>query len=111
MRFQEIGWAGEFDGIWACASLLHVPKAEMDDVFRRLIRALKPGGLWFMSFKQGTGEGVRNGRFFNDYGEDELRALIDDQKQLILLRLWTTPDVRKGREQEQWTNAVVSRRR
>jgi SAM-dependent methyltransferase len=111
MRFQEIEWAAEFDGIWACASLLHLPRIEMDDVFRRLIRALKPGGVWFMSFKQGTGEGVRAGRFFNDYREDDLRALIDNYKQLMLLQLWTTQDVRKGRGQEKWTNAVVRRRR
>lgn len=109
MRFQEIEWADEFDGIWACASLLHVPRAEMDDVWRRLIKAVKPGGVGFMSFKQGRGEGVRNGRFFNDYDEEELRALIEAREQLALLRLWATLDVRKGREREMWTNAVVRR--
>ena len=111
MRFQEIEYADEFVGIWTCASLLHVPRAEMDDVWGRVIRALKPGGVWFMSFKKGAGEAVRNGRFFNDYDEEELRALIEVHPELELLRLWTTQDTRKGREQEQWTNAVVRRRR
>jgi len=97
MRFQEIEWADEFDGIWACASLLHEPRTEMDDIWRRLIRALKPGGVWFMSFKQGAAEGVRSGRFFNDYGEDELRALLDEHEQLTLLRLWTTQDAHGAR--------------
>jgi DnaJ-domain-containing protein 1 len=60
MRFQEIEWVEEFDGIWACASLLHEPKAEMDAVWRRMIKAVKPGGVWFMSFKKGRGEEVRN---------------------------------------------------
>jgi hypothetical protein len=45
IQFQEIDWTGEFDGIWTCASLLYVPRAEMDDVWHRLIRALKPGGV------------------------------------------------------------------
>jgi 2-polyprenyl-3-methyl-5-hydroxy-6-metoxy-1,4-benzoquinol methylase len=109
MRFQEIQWVEEFDGIWACASLLHVPKIEMDEVWRRLINALKPGGAWFMSFKKGQGESIRKGRFFNDYEEQELRALIEKQQDIELLQLWTTRDVRRGREQEQWTNAIVRR--
>ena len=109
MRFQQIEWADEFDGIWACASLLHVLRTEMNDVFRRLIHALKPGGVWFMSFKRGAGEGVRKVRFFNVYREDDLRTLIYEHKQLTLLQLWTTKDLRIGREQEQWTNAVVRR--
>ena len=85
MRFQEIQWVEEFDGIWACASLLHVPKIEMDQVWRRLINALKPGGAWFMSFKKGQGESIRKGRFFNDYEEQELRALIEKQQDIELL--------------------------
>jgi hypothetical protein len=64
-----------------------------------------------MSFKKGAGEAVRDGRFFNDDDEDELRALIDGHRELELLRLWTTHDVRKGRELAQWTNAVVLKRR
>ena len=85
MRFLEIQWVEEFDGIWACASLLHVPKIEMDEVWRRLINALKPGGAWFMSFKKGQGESIRKGRFFNDYEEQELRALIEKQQDIELL--------------------------
>jgi hypothetical protein len=64
-----------------------------------------------MSFKQGTGGGVRKGRIFNDYGADELRTLINVYKQLELLQLWTMQDVRMGREREHWTNAVVRRQR
>ena len=111
MRFQDIEWTDGFDGIWACASLLHVPRTEMDDVWHRLIRAVKPGGVWFMSFKKGAGEAVRNGRFFNDCGEDELLALVEGHRELELLRLWTTWDVRKRRGHEQWANAVVGKRR
>jgi 2-polyprenyl-3-methyl-5-hydroxy-6-metoxy-1,4-benzoquinol methylase len=110
IRFQDIDWVAEFDGIWTCASLLHVPRAEMEDAWRRLIRALKPGGVWFMSFKNGSGEAVRNGRLFNDYDEDALRALIETHPELEILRMWTTLDVRPGRSHEQWTNAIVFRK-
>lgn len=45
LRFQDVAFDQEFDGIWSCAALLHVQKAEMKDVLRRLIRSLKLGGL------------------------------------------------------------------
>ena len=48
MRFEQIEWHNQFNGIWACASLLHVSKAEMADIWHRLIRALKPSGAWFV---------------------------------------------------------------
>lgn len=65
-RFQEIVWEERFDGIWAEASLLHVPRAELADVLTRIRRTLKPGGLLQASFKAGETEGHdRFGRYFN----------------------------------------------
>lgn len=52
LRFQEIAWRQAFDGIWACASLLHVPSAELPDVMHRLGRAMKPGGIRYASFNR-----------------------------------------------------------
>jgi hypothetical protein len=53
LRFQELACESLFDGIWACASLLHVPRREVDEVFARFARALRVGGAWYMSFKFG----------------------------------------------------------
>lgn len=64
--FQEIEWDQKFDAIWAEASLLHVPRAELPDVLVRVMRSLKPGGLLQASFKAGQREGHdRFGRYFN----------------------------------------------
>lgn len=66
IRFQEIDWQERFDGIWAEASLLHVPRAELADVLARIRRALRPGGLLQASFKAGETEGHdRFGRYYN----------------------------------------------
>jgi len=66
VRFQEIGWQDRFDGIWAEASLLHVPRAELGDVLARLRQALRPRGILQASFKAGEAEGHdRFGRYFN----------------------------------------------
>jgi len=71
MRFEEVDWRGEFDGIWACASLLHVPRGAFKAVALRLCAALKPAGAWYMSFKFGQGERVSVGRLFIDHTDAE----------------------------------------
>jgi SAM-dependent methyltransferase len=75
-RFQDVDWQGRFDGVWACVSLLHVPRAELPDVLRRLALALKPGGVLYASFKHGRGEREHEGRRFTDLDETGLDALL-----------------------------------
>jgi SAM-dependent methyltransferase len=76
MTFDEIGFRNEFDGVWAAASLLHVPSQEMEESLRKLIQALKPNGILFMSFKYGRGEHQYDARFYSYYGRKEIRALL-----------------------------------
>jgi len=56
MRFQDVDDTARFDAIWACASLLHVPQAELPQVLGQLWHSLKPGGVFYLSFKLGEGE-------------------------------------------------------
>ena len=49
--FQDVSEEAAYDGIWCCASLLHVPSDEMPEVLGQLWRALKPGGSLFATFK------------------------------------------------------------
>jgi cyclopropane fatty-acyl-phospholipid synthase-like methyltransferase len=66
MRFQDLQAVETFDGVWAEASLLHVPRAELPDVFSRIRRALKPGAVLHASFKSGEAEGHDGfGRYYN----------------------------------------------
>lgn len=106
-RLQDVQYQQYFDGIWACASLLHVPVKELPDVFHRLVRALKPRGVIYCSFKYGQGEHEKQGRKFTDMDETELQILVDKVDGLIIKELWTTADRRPGREQEQWLNGVL----
>jgi SAM-dependent methyltransferase len=110
MRVQEIDWSRQFDGIWACASLLHVSGAELPAVMRRLAHALKPGGLLYASFKYGEGEQVRNGRQFIDLDEIGLADLLRQTPELIEVETWVTGDVRPGRESERWLNTLLQTR-
>lgn len=66
LRFEALDAEAAYVGVWACASLLHVPAATLPDILSRIYRALRPGGAFVASFKAGTGEGRDGmGRYYN----------------------------------------------
>lgn len=93
-----------YDGIWACSSLLHVAKDELPALIAKYTVALKPGGAFYLSFKLGTHEGMRNGRWFTDMTEYSIRSVMADIDDLSVQSISTTTDVRPGRGTEQWLN-------
>lgn len=109
MAFEDMTFENCFDGVWACASLLHVPSSQIHAVFQRFERALKPGGLWYLSFKLGKGERWYEGRFFHDFDEARLSDAMSAHPQLDIVNLWQTDDL-KHRSQGRWLNALVTKR-
>ena len=110
LSFDALDFDSEFDGIWACASLLHIARRDLNGVLVRLTRALKPNGVVYLSFKLGDAERVEQSRFFNDLNEPLLRTILASHPQLDLVRLWITEDVRNDRRGRQpWLNAIVRR--
>ena len=108
--FQRISDIEKYDGVWANASLLHCPKSEIRSIFKRLIAALKLGGVWFMSFKMGESESFDDrGRFFNNYTEHSLKILITSFDELVLQNLWVSISETQNGTQE-WVNAIVCKR-
>lgn len=98
-----------YDGIWACASLLHLKKQELLPVMRELGKALRPGGVMYASFKYGEFEGERNGRFFTDFTPEGFREFMKDIPEFEIEECWVTGDVRPGRRDERWLNLILSR--
>ncbi len=107
-RFQDLTYRDAFDGIWACASLLHVPSDELNDVFKRLHHALKIGGVCFMSFKRGNGERMDDGRQYIDFTQVVLRERLSSISGFAIICIWSTDDL-SGRSDVQWLNALVKR--
>ena len=72
----------EFDGVWACASIIHIPKKFLKKVLLELRRILKINGLLFVSVKEGSGERMvkddygNKKRFFSFFKKDELVGLF-----------------------------------
>ena len=107
--FEDLSFQEEFDAVWACASLLHVKKADMDAVMMKVSRALTDGGILYASFKYGNSERLCNGRFFNDYTEADLDVLLNEKNRLSLLQYWITEDVRPERAGERWLNFIAKK--
>jgi len=107
IRYQQLQLKNTYDAIWACASLLHCPKSQIEYVMQNCIDALQEGGVFYFSFKQGDGERLdERGRFFNDYTLVSLNALIAKFDELEIIDVWqaTTP----LRDQDQtWINGLV----
>jgi len=106
-EFGEVEWVSEFDGLWACASLLHVRRQNIDSVIERLSRSLQPDGVMYISFKNRDGEWEQNARFFNGYTEESFDDLLRNHAGLVPISIWTTDDARPNRGGEKWLNALL----
>ena len=109
MLFQELDEIGVYDGIWACSSILHLPKQELLPVIRKMCIALKDNGVIYTSFKDSNFEGERNGRYFTDFTEDTFREFIKVIPELMIEDQWITLDVRPGRGEEKWLNLILQK--
>ena len=109
MTFADVDAQQQYDGIWCCASLLHVSSQELPTVMQKLANALKPGGIWYVSFKYGDGEREKDGRQFTDMTETSLGALLGTTPEIAIETQWTTQDKRPERD-EIWLNALLRKR-
>lgn len=106
--FADVSEIAAYDGIWACASLLHLPEDALNDAMQRLWQALKPDGVLYLSFKYGDGERENNGRYFIDATENRLAGWLRNLPNIAAKKTWITEDQRPGRD-ERWFNALISR--
>ncbi|ACQ93206.1 Methyltransferase type 12 [Tolumonas auensis DSM 9187] len=86
-QFDKYSLETTFDGIWACASLLHVPKDKLSQVFCHLSSLLKRDGLFYCSFKYGADEVERDGRVFSSFTETGLEK-ISARLSLRIREIW-----------------------
>jgi len=75
MLFHELDERDAYDGVWASACLLHVPRDELSGILGHIHRALKPAGVFYASFKIGDGDGRDSvGRYYNYPSPEWLQA-------------------------------------
>ncbi|MHC1747160.1 MAG: class I SAM-dependent methyltransferase [Cellulosilyticaceae bacterium] len=104
--FDLINFKEKFEGIWACASLRHVPSIFLPGIIDNLEKALKSNGLLFTSFKCGEFEGDRNGRYFLDLNMDSAQLFFNTET-LRVQSLWRSKDQSLGGEEAYWINILA----
>lgn len=108
-RFQDMHFKVLFDGIWACASLIHVPSSEMVSVLQRFNWYLNDDGVMYASFKYGDFEGEREGRYYLDLTEESATKFFTEAG-FNIEKMWITNDVRDNHVDEKWLNVLVNRK-
>ncbi|UUS60121.1 MULTISPECIES: bifunctional 2-polyprenyl-6-hydroxyphenol methylase/3-demethylubiquinol 3-O-methyltransferase UbiG [unclassified Acinetobacter] len=103
--FYELNESEKYDGIWACASLLHCDRDFLPEVMGHIFKALKPNGVCYMSFKYGKTDREKDGRSFTDLNEQQAQELLKQIDQALLLQQWITIDKRPDRDEE-WLNVL-----
>lgn len=103
--FYEIDKHEVYDGVWACASLLHCERDRLGEVVGKLVNALKPNGVLYMSFKYGDSDQEKDGRAFTDLNEEQAEALRGQFDHVEQIKQWITIDQRPDR-QEKWFNLL-----
>jgi len=106
LSFQDYSRPTQYDGIWACASLLHLRKSEISQALNKLWDSLKPSGVMYVSFKYGKGERIDNGRLFTDFDSSSLQDIIQPLPEIGHFESWITPDNRPNRN-DKWINGLI----
>ena len=104
--FYELDEENKYDGVWACASLLHCERQKLPEVLSRILRALKAEGVLYMSFKYGSTDREKDGRNFTDLDEQQAHELLRGVPGFLLLQQWITVDKRPERSEE-WLNILL----
>ena len=105
MMFDELEFEDVFDGVWACASLLHVKKTEINGIIDKISKSLVKDGVIYMSFKQGDFEGMRDGRYYADYEVSEIKNIIKAHQELEIIDIYTKR--RNKYDEHSWINVFV----
>lgn len=107
---EELTDVNKFNGIWACASLLHIPLSNLPGVLNKISHALKNSGYFYSSFKLGHGERIsKDGRFYTDLDIKSMEKLISEAQQLNLVEIWVTGGEGKFKGHGQWLNMIASK--
>lgn len=102
---ETLSYENYFDGIWACASLLHVKEENLEKSFSNCYKALKKDGVMFCSFKYGDFIGYENDRYFIYLDEQSLKKYIGEFKIIDVMII--QDEIRK--DELNWINVVLKK--
>ncbi len=106
---EDLEFFQEFDGVWACASLLHLDLVKFKVAAENIAAALTVDGALFLSMQEGVGHMVdADGRFYARYTAAELKAIVGSCG-FTVIEQWSTQDTLPGRESMAWLNLLAKK--
>lgn len=111
LLFEQLDEENIYDGIWACSSILHVERQKLPDIFTRMLRALKPDGIIYTSFKVGAGEKIKEGKLYTEFTPDNLAQLLQRLpiQSKIIEYISNTSHKRSRPGFNQWGNYIIQK--
>lgn len=103
---RDLEFEDEFIGVWACALILHLPVEDIEILFKKVFKSLKKDGIFYLSFKYGENDYIKDGREFTCFTEEKFLQYFPQYKENII-EIFETSDVREGREGEKWFNIIM----
>ena len=107
LSFHKMDYYEEFDGVWCCASLLHLNDEDLKNTFIAIHRAIRFDGLCFQSFK--SSEPKSDSRYFNIMNLEGLVNRIKGSGLFQVIEAWESEDVRPDQQSESWANVIVKK--
>ena len=111
MKAEVMQFSNEFDGVWACASLLHVPRDMQENVLHRIADALKDEGILYASWKYGTQDRISEGKKYCDMTDSLIYEIVKKVSEFHIAKIWITQDVRNKYNTQKWLNILLHKKR
>jgi len=99
----------KFDGLWACASLIHAKEEDMVSVINNYVSYLEEDGVFFISYKLRENNHEKDGRVFTNYTRERLEKMMGECENLKIIEIVESKDVRDGRDGEGWISVVAGK--
>lgn len=110
MFFEDFIEKDTYDGIWACATLLHLPKEVLIKVLSNLAASLKDDGYIYTTFKYGNFEGIRHERYFIDFTPETFSELIKSVSELEIIEEFESNSSLKSQNNKHWINFILKKK-
>ena len=108
MKFDELDAKDYYDGIWACSSLVHIPKKELIETLKKIRIALKDDGIFYVALKSGIGEEIFEGRYFSYIEKNEFEQIINSTD-FKLIDFLSAKSVTNKEEKRYWNSYILKK--
>lgn len=106
-EFNELDDVALYDGIFASASIMHLEYDRLVELMPKLVRALKPGGVLYVSFKYGDTDGYLGKRYYTYMTEERFAELAATVPELNVTQVGTFGNEHPGQPDFRWLWALL----